>query len=304
MAYTPDQLDRYLHRINYPRSKHPRDALQRLTQLVAHQVASVPFESFALHYSQHKTLSLDPEALFEKIVVLGKGGYCMELNAFFAGMMRALGYQVLNAGGRVKTPAGGYTGWQVAPSSHMVNIVTVDNTRYNVDVGFGSHEPMRPIPLLHNYTFTQIAPRQGKLEYRSIAQHTDPSQRAWVYSTREHPSAPWQECNMFVETEFFAADYEAMNLSTMSAGTSFFVQNVVGMRAILDDAAEVAGVYTLLGNRVKRQMRDQDAELVAELETEHDRVRAMEDYFGVRLTALERRGIRGLPTELKGSKAE
>jgi arylamine N-acetyltransferase len=35
----------------------------------------------------------------------------MELNAFFGGMMRALGYRVLNVGGRVKQPTGLYTGW-------------------------------------------------------------------------------------------------------------------------------------------------------------------------------------------------
>ncbi|EFY86571.1 hypothetical protein J3459_015058 [Metarhizium acridum] len=298
MAYTPDQVDRYLQHINFPRAKHPSDALQRLTQLVARQVARVPFESFALHYSQHKRLSLDPEALFEKIVVHGKGGYCMELNAFFGGMMRGLGYHVLNAGGRVKTPAG-YTGW-----SHMVNIVTIGGTRYNVDVGFGSHEPMRPIPLRHNYTFTQIAPRQGRLEYRSVSQHTDPSQRVWVYSTREDAQAPWEERNMFVETEFFRADYEAMNLSTMTASTSFFVQNVIGMRAVLDAAGHVEGVYTLFGNRVKRQMRDAEAEVVAELADEDARVRAIDDYFGVKLTALETRGIRGLATELRDRRTE
>lgn len=110
MEYTQDQLDAYLQHIDYPRAKHPDDALLRLSQLLARQVSRVPFESFALHYSQHKVLSLDPEALFDKVVVHGKGGYCMELNAFFGGMLRALGYQVLNIGGRVKTPAG-YTGW-------------------------------------------------------------------------------------------------------------------------------------------------------------------------------------------------
>ncbi|KAK9436529.1 N-acetyltransferase family protein [Metarhizium brunneum] len=298
MAYTPDQVDRYLQHIDFPASKHPPDALQRLTQLVARQVARVPFESFALHYSQHKRLSLDPEALFEKIVVHGKGGYCMELNAFFGGMMRGLGYRVLNAGGRVKTPAG-YTGW-----SHMVNIVTIGDTRYNVDVGFGSHEPMRPIPLRHNYTFTQIAPREGRLEHRSVSQHTDASQRVWVYSTREDASAPWEERNMFVETEFFRADYEAMNLSTMSAATSFFVQNVIGMRAVLDAAGDVAGVYTLFGARVKRHLRHAEAEVVAELADEDARVRAIDEYFGVKLTALEARGIRGLATELRAKGTE
>lgn len=110
MEYTQDQLEQYLRYIDFPRAKHHHDPLTRLSQLLARQVSRVPFESFALHYSQHKIVSLDDGALFEKIVVHGKGGYCMELNAFFAGILRALGYQELNVGGRVKTPAG-WAGW-------------------------------------------------------------------------------------------------------------------------------------------------------------------------------------------------
>ncbi|KAK2596649.1 hypothetical protein QQS21_006270 [Conoideocrella luteorostrata] len=294
MEYTQDELDRYLQHINYPRSKHPQDALQRLTELTARQVSRVPFESFSLHYSPHKQLCLDPEALFEKIVVHGKGGYCMELNGLFAGMMRALGYTVLSVGGRVKLP----TRW--TGLGHMVNIVTLNAVRYVVDVGFGSHQPMRPIQLTPNQIFTQIAPRRGLLEYRTLSQHTDPSQRVWVYSTQEDPSAPWEECNMFIDAEFFRADYEAMNLSPMTSRSSPFVQNVLAMRAILnEDTAEVDGVYTLFGNRVKRHMKNEKAQVVAELTNEEERVKAIEKYFLVRLTGLERRAISGMTSELK-----
>lgn len=124
MEYTQDQLDLYLQRINYPRANHHEDALQRLTHLVARQVSCVPFESFGLHYSQHKLLLLDPEVLFDKIVIQGKGGYCMELNTFLGGMMRAMGYQVLDIGGRVKTPTG-YTGWYIYPNPGFPSTFTL-----------------------------------------------------------------------------------------------------------------------------------------------------------------------------------
>lgn len=182
----------------------------------------------------------------------------------------------------------------------MINLVTINNTRYNVDVGFGSFEPMHPVPLTDGYTFTQIHPRKGKLEYRSISAHTDPSQRLWVYSTQEDASSAWEERNVFTETEFFAADYEAMNLSPMLSKTSFFVQNVIGMRGILNkDTGEVEGMHTLFGNKVKRQMKGAEAEVVAELNSEEDRVKAIEEYFGVKLTDLEKRGIKGMATELR-----
>lgn len=101
--YTQDQLTRYLAHISYPRSKHPRDELQLLTELHAHHLARVPFESIGLHYSPHRTLSLDPDDLFEKVVERSKGGYCLEMNTLFGDMLRVLGFTVLSIGARVKT---------------------------------------------------------------------------------------------------------------------------------------------------------------------------------------------------------
>ena len=103
--YTQDQLARYLDHISYPRSKHPRDELQLLTELHAHHLARVPFDSIGLHYSPHRTLSIDPDDLFEKVVERSKGGYCMEMNTFFGDMLRVLGFTVLSIGARVKNGA-------------------------------------------------------------------------------------------------------------------------------------------------------------------------------------------------------
>lgn len=108
-SYTPAQLDAYLERINFPRSAHPPPSdgrLALLAALQARQLANVPFESLTLHYSPHRVLSLDPDDLFEKIVDQRKGGYCMELNLLFGSMLRAMGFKVLNIGGRVHTPEG------------------------------------------------------------------------------------------------------------------------------------------------------------------------------------------------------
>lgn len=109
-TYSEEELERYLSHVKYPREQHAQDPLETLAQLMSRQIARVPFESLSLHYSQSKRLSLDPDALFQKIVADSKGGYCMELNAFFGGMLRSLGYKVLNVGGRVKVP-NGWTGW-------------------------------------------------------------------------------------------------------------------------------------------------------------------------------------------------
>lgn len=106
-TYSPEQVDRWLHHINHPTpsSSTLRSnglSLQLLAHLQTLHIARVPFETSALHYSVHRTLSLDPDDLFCKIVEDSRGGYCMELNALFGAMLRGLGFTVLNCGAKVK----------------------------------------------------------------------------------------------------------------------------------------------------------------------------------------------------------
>lgn len=94
------------------------EPLETLRKLQRRQLASVPFGSLILHYSQHHTISLDEAALYTKIVERGLGGYCMENNTFFAAILRSLGYQVLTTGARISKAietggkdTNGFTGW-------------------------------------------------------------------------------------------------------------------------------------------------------------------------------------------------
>lgn len=102
MSYSEEQLDQYFNHINYPRESHASDPLQLLTELQAHQLARVPFESLTLHYSKHRVISLDLPDLYEKVVVEGKGGYCMELNALFGAILKSLKYTVVSVGAKIK----------------------------------------------------------------------------------------------------------------------------------------------------------------------------------------------------------
>lgn len=204
----------------------------------------------------------------------------------------------------------------------MVNIVTINNTRYLVDVGFGSNGSVHPVPLEHNHIFTTVAPARGKLEYKSLSQHSNPDQRIWVYSTQENESAPWKEMYCFAaDTEFFPADFEVMNLSTMTSPQSFFVQTVMCMWLLLSDDSDkgnsdsghgsdddddenkredlkAVGVLILHKDYVKRRIGDK-SEIIEQFESEEQRVHALERYFGILLTKKEREAIRGLPSELK-----
>ena len=57
-------------------------------------VTTVPYEN--LDIIRRIPLQLTPEALFDKIVVRRRGGYCFELNCFYNWLLKELGYDTQN----------------------------------------------------------------------------------------------------------------------------------------------------------------------------------------------------------------
>lgn len=185
----------------------------------------------------------------------------------------------------------------------MVNIVTIEGKSYLVDVAFGSNGPCRPIPLQSGLEFGGIYPVKCQLEYKALAEHTDPKQRAWVFSSQADEYSPWTDQYAFVEIEFFPADFEVMNLATMTAPQSFFVQTVVATKIILNqESQEPEGVLILHKDYVKMRIGESTV-IVETLNTEAERVRALRYHFMIDLKPEEQRAIRGLPSELKSGAA-
>lgn len=105
-TYTPEQLELYFEHLGIRMPTIDDQSVERrletLTLIQQFHLARVPFDSVALHYSPTRILSLDPEDLFQKIVVNSRGGYCMEVNTLFGAVLRSMGYTVVSVGGRVK----------------------------------------------------------------------------------------------------------------------------------------------------------------------------------------------------------
>lgn len=316
-TYDANQISKYLEHISLPRdlSRTPRvpppseshhdsnDALKFLTQLQRHQIATVPFENLQLHYSRDHTISLDPAYLFHKMVDRGRGGYCMENNGFFGTVLRSLGFTVCSAGARVNAAADGTgedDGWQ--GWSHMVNIVALPSGhKYMLDVGFGANGPIQPLlldPSAAASTTKHIAPAEARLVHGNIPHSTDPGQKLWQYQHRVDPHAEWQSMYCFTELEFLPQDYEVMSFWASQSRNSWFTYRVVAVKMILEED-EVVGTMVLGGSDVKRRERG-NTEHLRTCRTEKERVQALEEVFDLRLTDEERRGIRGMVTELRG----
>ena len=111
-------VDAYLERINYNGSRDVNAETLRALQ-VAH-LLSVPFENLSIHAGE--PIVLDEDALFTKIVEQRRGGFCYECNGLFAGLLRALGFDVAMLAAGVAHATGGF-----GPIfDHMTLMVTLD----------------------------------------------------------------------------------------------------------------------------------------------------------------------------------
>jgi N-hydroxyarylamine O-acetyltransferase len=131
-------VDAYLDRIGAARP--PAATASALRDLHEAHLAAVPFENLSIHLGE--PISLDEDALFDKIVKRRRGGFCYELNGAFAVVLEALGYAVTRLSARVL--GGGRWG---PPFDHLALLVsTPDGTgTWLADVGFGAHSryPLR-----------------------------------------------------------------------------------------------------------------------------------------------------------------
>lgn len=135
----------YLDRIGYTDTTAP--TLDCLKDLMTAQLRTVPFENLDVFHS-HKEPSLEVSALFEKIVVNRRGGYCFELNGLFQKLLEAIGFSCSCHIGRI-----GHGQRFKYPISHRVTLVEIAGERYFCDVGFGGPVPPEPAKITLNIPF-------------------------------------------------------------------------------------------------------------------------------------------------------
>ena len=132
-ALVPEQIAAYLDRIGVAERPATPDA-DTLRRLHSAHLHTVPFENLSIHLDE--PVSLDGAALFEKIVLRRRGGFCYELNGLFALLLEAVGYRVHRMSARTFSTAHGYS----PPLDHLVLQVTdTAGDTWLADVGFGRH---------------------------------------------------------------------------------------------------------------------------------------------------------------------
>lgn len=177
---------------------------------------------------------------------------------------------------------------------------------HQVDVGFGSSNPIHPLLLTDGTTGRGAPGIEAQLLRRSIPDHTQPDQRCWVLETRDATSNRWSDQYCFTEVEWLPQDFDIINYRTSHDPESWFVYALTVTRLLLDDndggegrGQEAIGTVTLTGDTVKRRLGPNESETLQVCRSETERVEMLQKWFGIKLNESEIRGIRGISTEIK-----
>lgn len=138
--YTTEQIRQTFLRLGLavPETITPdRETLFRLQRAF---LQAVPYEN--LDILAGIPLSLSEDALYDKIVTRGRGGYCFEINGFMAVLLRSMGYTVTEYLARYLR---GETA--IPMRRHRVLRVTADNgSEWIMDAGIGQESFRQPLP--------------------------------------------------------------------------------------------------------------------------------------------------------------
>jgi len=251
-APLPDS-GRYLERIGMSSFDGPDKAtLDRL--ILCHQ-RTVPFENLDI-YDASADISLGIPALYDKIVLRRRGGYCFELNAVFMSLLANLGYECYAVAVRVV--------WNfpdVMPISHRAMIVTIDGVRYFCDVGFGGPSPQDAL-------------------YLDVVGFQTSGANVFMFEKGESGTVMYRMVNgkkerllLFQETPCDPVDFLAFNEYQSKSKDSMF------KKARLINLATETGSITLSGNVLK--IHDGGDTSEETLSDEQELKTAMKKHFGL-----------------------
>lgn len=252
----------YLERIGVKFEDPTPEYLRRLQE--AH-MTNIPFENTTIMAKSNrndKSLSLEFESLFDKLITNNRGGFCYELNGAFGELLRALGFEVTNLAALMISSSGYHPDPGII--DHMVLAVDFDEERYFVDVG-GGNTARTPMRLNH-------AEEDISGNYRIIT--LDSPVEAEGLDTEYHLTLQkfktnWESVYIFSEKEFTLDDYKESCFWMETTTKSTFTRRLVVSIATSTGRKTISGsnFQITVGNKVEiKQITSQDLTEVLERE--------------------------------------
>jgi N-hydroxyarylamine O-acetyltransferase len=219
---------------------------------------SVPFEN--LDIGAGRPIRLTAQALWDKIVIRKRGGFCYELNGLFGWLLKQLGFDVTYLNARVYNRHG-----QLGIDfDHLALLVQIPHQaeRWLVDVGFGDsfNEPL---------AFDKLSDQiQGLRAYR--LQKLPDGFITW----QKNYDGSWQQQYFFdLQVHKFPEEYEAACLYHQTSPTSTFTRGSIISRATQEGRVSLEdGRLILTQNGVRTERR-------IETQTEYEQL--LKQHFGI-----------------------
>lgn len=255
----PSQLDQYFARIKYQGPRVPSE--QVLHALTAAHTQNIPFEN--LDVLLERGIDLADEAVFDKLVLRKRGGYCFEQNALFLRVLSAIGFEVkpLSARGRIFWPDRSF----VPPRTHLLLQVTLHGERWLTDVGMGANSLTAAI------RFEPDIEQNTPHDTRRIVRAHD----KWFHQIRY--GEEWADVCEITGEEMPLIDRVVANWYTSTHPNSHFKGRIIVARAG-DDGRR----YTFSNGELKQRERDGHA-TVQTIATPERVLEVLASQFGIQL---------------------
>ena len=249
-------ISAYLARIGYTRPVKPD--VQTLFGLQSTHMQLVPFENLDIRLK--RPIQLSEEALWNKIVIQKRGGFCYELNGLFARLLNEIGFDVTYLNARVYNREGELG----IDYEHLALLVKIpgESGRWLADVGFGDsfNEPLsfkERGEQLHGLRTYQLEQVPGG--YTTWQKNYDGSwERQYFFDLQPHN---------------FPADYETACLYHQTSPESSFTRGSIISRATPDGRVSLEDRRLILTRNGQRSDHP-----IAQNEEYHA---LLKEYFGV-----------------------
>ena len=256
MTLNSSELDRYLARIHYSGPRSP--TLPVLHALTSLHTQHIPFEN--LDVLLGRGIDIADDAVFDKLVVRERGGYCFEQNSLFLRVLTALGFDVLPLSARVRldrprsdTPA----------RTHMFLRVLLDGVPWLTDVGVGGASLTAAIR--YEVDLEQSTPH----DTRRIVREADANFLQIRFGS------VWHDVYEFSGEAMPLIDRVVGNWYTSTHPASHFKNRLVAARA-----GESGRRYTVLNNELKVRERDGRA-TSRPIQTPQELLAILAEHFGL-----------------------
>ncbi len=256
------EMKAYYERIGLELSGNESET-ERLKQIHLHHITHIPFE--AIEPYMHREVSVEPDQVFEKMVVHGRGGYCFEQNSLLCAALNAAGIKTFGVLTRISGPTGFGT------HSHRMNIAEADGVRYIADVGYGGDCFVLPLEFK-----LDVVQSDGRNTYRVIKSDKPLVQ----YIIQIMRGGEFVDMMGFDDVAALESDFEFSNFYTNCSPKSGFRMLLMGARPTME-----GGKYTLFNNRASVTSPDGTVE---HLELNDEELRAfISDKLGVNMEGVE-----------------